>query len=159
MTMVMMMMLVMVRMAIVLVMVMVMMVMILVVMLLMIGVAYDNVDACRDAVASLPGGLEAPVAQGGTNFSLGQKQLVRKPTLLCKHCHVHGIGHSTSTSSSVFVCMCVNANLCVYVFRFKIRSFVPVCGAALCHLAIQCAEKKVEGGYLLSSRWAHPTES
>jgi len=31
----------------------------------------------REAVAVL-GGLDAPVAQGGANFSLGQKQLVRR---------------------------------------------------------------------------------
>eukprot|EP00983_Pelagomonas_calceolata_P113212 1159962-Pelagomonas_calceolata.AAC.3 len=31
----------------------------------------------KEAVAGLPGGLDAPVAQGGSNFSLGQKQLVR----------------------------------------------------------------------------------
>ncbi len=30
----------------------------------------------KEAISELPGGLDAPVQEGGSNFSLGQKQLV-----------------------------------------------------------------------------------
>jgi hypothetical protein len=54
----------------------------------------------KAAVAELPGGLDGPVTEGGSNFSLGQKQVRIRMCLLCSSCPCNAgkPQHSTSTA-------------------------------------------------------------
>ena len=52
------------------------------------GMGRNQIAQAKEFVAAMPGGLEAPIAQGGTNVSGGQRQrlaiaraLIRKPEL------------------------------------------------------------------------------
>jgi ABC-type transport system involved in Fe-S cluster assembly fused permease/ATPase subunit len=61
----------------------------------------------RNAVAGLPGGLDAAVSPGGSNFSLGQKQLVCMSTvLLCAFTRMR-------VYVCVHVCVCVRMCVCI----------------------------------------------